>query len=189
MSALCAVKHSTRLPHYHPAPSECCVHTIMLIACNTDVQLCCTRCPALPCPCACAIICRSFVVLALPQQQQVSIGVACIGGMLACSRRLWRMPTIVANPSVGHLLVPWKGLLYSELPQQGVVYESIDYACRSITHCPCLARSALLGRTNNKEHCHEAYAWNTCKVLSRPWSTIMHAPASPALPAASCKDA
>jgi hypothetical protein len=58
---------------------ECCMHTVMLIAHNTIVDLCC---PALPCFCpfTCAIICCSLVARALPQQHQVSVGVACIGG-------------------------------------------------------------------------------------------------------------
>jgi hypothetical protein len=34
-------KDNTRVPHHHPA--QCCMHTVSLIACNTDV------CPALPC--------------------------------------------------------------------------------------------------------------------------------------------
>jgi hypothetical protein len=47
-----------------------------------------------------------------------------------------------------YLLVPWKGLLHSELPQQhGLVYESIDEAsCVIITCCACPPSSSLLLR-------------------------------------------
>jgi hypothetical protein len=49
LCALCAGKLSTRVQHHHPAPRGCCEHVIMLIACNTVVDLCC---PALPLVCS-----------------------------------------------------------------------------------------------------------------------------------------
>jgi hypothetical protein len=58
---------------------QCCMHSVLLIADNTIVGLCC---PALPCPAllyACAIGCHSLVACALQQQHQVSVGVAFIG--------------------------------------------------------------------------------------------------------------
>jgi hypothetical protein len=46
-----------------------------------------------------------------------------------------------------YMLVPWKGFLQLELPQQhGLVYESIDCTSWVITCCACPPSSALLGR-------------------------------------------
>ena len=71
---------------------EFCMHTVMLITCNTDVDLCLTH--VLPCPAPVharssaipwwpVLYHNTLVARALPQQHQVSGIVAWIGGMLA----------------------------------------------------------------------------------------------------------
>jgi hypothetical protein len=81
LCACCAVNKQHRSATLPSCTHECCMHTVMLIACKT--VLTCAACSALPCSCACAFNYHSLVARALPQQHQVSVGVACISGMLA----------------------------------------------------------------------------------------------------------
>jgi hypothetical protein len=81
-----------------------------------------------------------------------------------------------------YLLVPWKGFLQLELPQQhGAVYESIDCASWVITCCTCPPSSALLHYQHCcttallKEQCREA-CLNTSTSPGSPCNTILRAP-------------
>jgi hypothetical protein len=125
---------------------------------NTDVDLCCTCCPALlPC------MRHHLLFLGDPCFTTTAPGErwSCMPGWHVSMQR----PPVVHASSYckvfckDYLLVPWKGLLQSELqPQHGLVHEFFEYASWVITCCACPPSSALLGRIDSllKEQCQEA---------------------------------